>query len=493
MQDIKQKRLAIDDIDRQLSELLERRLALVDEIATIKSQNGYLPEDPQRIAEIYSKVQAADPAYEDCLRSHLAYVLALSKSRYQPEKNKFLRLTADPSTMNDPIFSSSQRAKQDDDPHKIDATLGTLCDEEGNLLTFRCVYEIYDRLSAGAKAGYAQGIVGNRDYLAAVEKWVLPSGYERYHRSIATSGGTGALALGINTTLDPGSTVILPELAWTTYDLMAVQNGLLSANYRMFDDQGHYDITDLLRLMSEVGKRQKRLVVVINDPAHNPSGYSMSVADWEKLVDHCNSLANDIVLINDIAYLDFAGNTGNSEYMRQFVRLGDNTVVLTAFSASKTLTMYGMRLGAAIISGKPETVDGMLNACQRQARIMWSNANNGAMKTMAILADRAVPEYNNEKAGFLALLAQRAELFLSEARQCGLACYPYQAGFFASVRCADNQQVEQWQKRLVVSHIHTVAVAKGLRIALCGLPLDKIKGLALKIKEAENYENRKDR
>lgn len=74
-----------------------------------------------------------------------------------------------------------------------------------------------------------------------------------------------------------------------------------------------------------------------------------------------------IVLLVDIAYLDFAGDAG--EYRRFFKKLENppaNMLPLIAFSASKGYTMYGMRLGALICMAKNRETAKRVQRCHER-------------------------------------------------------------------------------------------------------------------------------
>jgi len=142
-----------------------------------------------------------------------------------------------------------------------------------------------------------------------------------------------------------------------------------------------------------------------------------------------------------------------------------------------------MRIGACIVVGEETAVDMMMALLEREARSLWSNINNAAMKTFVELSANHLTEYRQEKERYQDLLTNRFNLFKEEADACGVKYYPYQAGFFVALACRNNEVRDCLHKALINEHIYLVTVEKGLRLAICGLPLKKIKGLANKIKE----------
>ena len=90
--------------------------------------------------------------------------------------------------------------------------------------------------------------------------------------------------------------------------------------------------------------------------------------------------------------------------------------------------------------------------------------------------------YLEEKASYVSLIKERAEIFVSEAQAVGLDLYPYKEGFFATIRTSSDKETERLNLLLQTHHIYTVEVHKGLRIALCSVPKAKLYGLAARIK-----------
>ena len=52
-----------------------------------------------------------------------------------------------------------------------------------------------------------------------------------------------------------------------------------------------------------------------------------------------------------------------------------------------------------------------------------------------------------------------------------------------TIKVEDSETKDKAHKRLIDNHIYTINVNKGLRVALCSVPLNKVNGLARRIKE----------
>ncbi|WP_302607347.1 pyridoxal phosphate-dependent aminotransferase [Faecalibaculum rodentium] len=389
----------------------------------------------------------------------------------------------------DTVFAIVNKAKEAKKTYGedavTDATIGSLYTEAGELAALDCVFDSLKNLDNKVLASYAAGFTGNPDFRQKVIDWVLDGNSRLYKEVIATPGGTGAVAMTIQECLDPGQTVVLPEIAWGSYNLMAQMNNLEVAKYSLFDGD-RFNMDSFREVCTKTMEKLGKLVVVINDPCHNPTGYSMTREEWEKVIAFLNGCSKKcpVVLLNDIAYIDFAfGQKEAKKYFSVFDDISDNMAVVVAFSLSKSMTSYGMRCGAAILMAKnPEIVNQLKTVFEKDARATWSNVNNGAMAMFVDVLDNRLEDYDAERQKYVALLKERSEIFRNEADAAGLAYYPYREGFFVTLSM-DNDLRDRYHEALMENNIFTVKVNKGIRVAICSMPVAKVKGLAGHMKE----------
>ncbi len=286
--------------------------------------------------------------------------------------------------------------------------------------------------------------------------------------------------------LDEGETVILPEIAWGSYRLMATMDNLKVKTYSLFEGD-HFNVESLKEACREVMKTQKKLLLVINDPCHNPTGYSMSMEEWQEIVAFLNECGKEVpvVLLNDIAYIDFSYDLEHCRnYIKTFNDFSENVMAVIAFSCSKALTSYGLRCGAAILLAQTkEAVRDVEIVFEKAARATWSNVPNAAMENFTYVTTTNYDAYMKEKAMYVELLKKRSDIFTEEADACGLDYYPYKEGFFVTVRIEDNALRDVFHESLMKQHIYTVKVNKGIRVAVCSLSSEKCRGLAKRMKE----------
>lgn len=404
---------------------------------------------------------------------------------------RFIRNKIDDTPIEDNVFSIvslATKAKQELGADKVvDATIGALYDEGGSLVAFESVYKSYNAIENRVKAKYASSFSGNPSFKDAVYKWVTQGvTLNLFHKVIATPGGSGAVSTSIQVMCDVDQTILLPEIAWGSYKLMATMNNLQTQTYKLFDKDG-FNVQDFKEKCLQLMHSQGKVFAIINDPCHNPTGYSLSKDEWKQVVDvlrECSALG-PVILLNDIAYMDFAYDFKKSrEYLELFNQINENILLIIAFSSSKTMTSYGLRCGAAIVLAKHEEATRQVEiVLEKEARAIWSNIPNAAMDNFVQVVTTYKDEYLKEKDFYVGLLKQRSDIFVAEAAAVGLIHYPYREGFFVTLKEEDDTFRKKLHQAYMDHQIYTVLVNKGIRVALCSLSVDKVKGLANKMYE----------
>lgn len=403
----------------------------------------------------------------------------------------FVKKDVNTTPIEDTVFVIVEKAAKAkaayDKENVVDATIGSLYNEDGVIVAFDSVFTPYDAIPKEKKAKYAGSFTGNPDYRKQVYQWLLGDIHSTLaHSVIATPGGTGAVNMTITECLDRGETLVLPEIAWASYKLMATMAGIETTTYSLFNGDT-FNLDNFKKTCDAVLEKQEKLVVVINDPCHNPTGYSLSKEEWQAVISYLNACAKkaSVVLLNDIAYIDYAYDIAHSrDYMEEFNNIDHNVLIVIAFSCSKSLTSYGLRCGGAVIlAQEEEAVKGVEIVFEKAARAIWSNIPNAAMDNFTYVTTTNKDAYMHEKDTYVELLKKRSDTFITEAKEVGLACYPYKEGFFVTVKVEDNDLRNQFHDALMEQLIFTVKVNKGIRVAVCSLSVEGCVGLAKRMKE----------
>ncbi|MBQ6478772.1 MAG: aminotransferase class I/II-fold pyridoxal phosphate-dependent enzyme [Erysipelotrichaceae bacterium] len=385
---------------------------------------------------------------------------------------KFVKENENTDRYVDTVFSVVRAAKAD--PEGINATAGCLYNEEGKLFTYRSVYEQEKKITPIQRASYAASPAGNAGYVEAISRFVLEDKVNNHHVAMATPGGTGAIFAAMRMCLDEGDEILYPAISWGNYKVMASEMNLKVSTYDI------YDLDDLFRKLDAI---PSKVFLIVNSPCENPLGHSYSLEEWRRIKEKLVSLNREVVLLCDIAYIDYAGNDPKA-FLELFNDIPDDLLVLIAASASKAFSYYGQRIGALIaIHNDPAFLDHFLNLSSRLARATWSNLSNAAMLNITEVLEHHNEEYREELMQAKEMLKKRTDLFIRQAEECGLKLYRFSDGFFVTIEMEDNETRDIFHQKLIEHHIYTIKVNRGIRVALCSLSLETVDGLAGKIKE----------
>ena len=389
----------------------------------------------------------------------------------------------------DKIFGISNRAKEAIAKYGkdkvVNGTIGALMDDDGKLIVLKSVDKVFKTLTPDEYAPYAP-IGGIPEFKEAIKKAAFgkyePKGFTEV---VATPGGTGGIRNTISNFSAPGDRVLVADWFWAPYRTIATEIGREIQTFKFFDEERKFNIEDFKANVLELLEAQDSLVIIINSPAHNPTGYSLSVDDWRniKAIFEKTPQNKHVALFCDVAYIDFAGD---EEEYRQFLpvldEMPENVLPVIGYSASKTFTMYGMRCGAMICIAKtPAIAVEFKSACEFSSRGSWSNCNRAPQTVIAkIFADPELKKMvDDERAEYRDMLIRRGRAFEAAAKECGLEMVPFDAGFFASMPMPNPDEVAA---ELEKENIFLVPLAKGIRASVASMSEENCKMVPARIK-----------
>ncbi|MGL6104835.1 pyridoxal phosphate-dependent aminotransferase [Romboutsia sp.] len=398
--------------------------------------------------------------------------------------------------VNDPIFNISERAqnatKSLGKENVINATIGALMDDDGNLITLDTVFNEYKSLPNAEIAAYA-GIAGQPEYLEAVKKACFKEFMPEAHiRAVASPGGSGSIKLAVYNYTNEGDEILTSDWYWSPYVSIAEETNRDIVTYQLFDENNDFNFTSFKEKFLYLANKQERIFTILNTPAHNPTGYSVGDDDWDKIINLSKEVAvnpeKKVILFVDVAYIDFAkDDEGSRRFFKKFSNLPENIFVIVGFSMSKGFTAYGMRMGAAIgISSSEDVAEQFFYSCVHSCRANWSNCNRGPMTLLSNIVNdpEKFKAYTEEKDKYKNLLSVRAEAFVKESEKCGLDILPYRDGFFVSIPCEDPKALSE---ELTKDNVYTVPLKAGLRFAVCAVSESKCSAAPSIIKNAMEY------
>lgn len=393
----------------------------------------------------------------------------------------------------DTIFGISSRANraiaEKGRAHVVNATVGMLLDDEGKPIVLSSVDKAFHDLKPADYAPYAPigGTPGYRK--AAIRAALRDFGQEtkRSVRAVAAPGGTGALKLAIANYSKEGDAILTADWHWGTYDKIAGEIGRRTEKFSLFHPEGGFDFDAFRTGVLDLLKTQDSLVIILNTPANNPTGYCFTDKEWTEVADFLAAQPQEkkIALVVDTAYIDFVGDEDAARsFLPILEKLPNPVFPMLAFSFSKTFTFYGMRTGALIgLAPNDAVAEEFVRVCEYTARASWSNCNrSGQVLIEHIFADDAMlAAVTEERKVIRNMLIERGQAFATAAKKCGLKMLPFDGGFFAVVPSGDAKALAA---KLEEEDIYTVPFGAGIRVSLASMTLAQCGALPAKILEA---------
>jgi len=379
----------------------------------------------------------------------------------------------------DPIFSLHQEAalRKQRGEDIVDATIGVLLDDQGQLAILPTAARAVREVPTTEWATYAP-IAGTGEFRQAVIDELLREAPELRSSAtaVATPGGSGALRHAVANFLEPGQAALTTDWYWSPYKTICDEADRRLETFAMFRGEGEgLDVSALDAALARQLARQGRAVLFLNDPAHNPTGYSMTENDWRSVVDCLGARASaaPVTLVVDCAYLLYG--PGDPKAWAAGLRpLASKVPILFAWSASKSYTLYGLRVGAlvACVADDGERAR-VASALSYSCRGTWSNCNRGGLAAITrLLVDLSMADScSMEREALKTVLAARVATFNRCARDRGLRYPRYDGGFFVTVF---NEHAREKAEAMRARGVYVVPQAQeagtgALRLALCAV------------------------
>lgn len=393
--------------------------------------------------------------------------------------------------LEDKVFGISRMAKEmiaeKGKDAVVNSVLGALMDDEGKLVVLSSVVDVLKNLEPEDYAEYAP-IGGTPEF----KKYVKQAAFGNFEpktftEAVATPGGTGAIRNAMANYSQEGDAILTTDWHWANYNSVADEMGRTIVNFELFDAERKFNTASFETQVKALLEKQESLVVILNTPAHNPTGYSFTLEDWDNALGvlKANATGKKITIIVDVAYIDFAGDGDKyREFLPKLEKLPANILPIVAYSCSKTFTMYGMRCAAMICMAQTkEIAEEFVRVNQYSGRALWSNCNRAPMAAIKkIYEDPALLEkVNSERAFYRDMLLRRGKAFEAAAEEVGLEIVPFDSGFFISIPC-DN--AEEAAAKLREEGIFLIPLAKGLRVSIASVKEEICRELPAKIKAA---------
>ncbi len=303
----------------------------------------------------------------------------------------------------DPILGLNEQFAADTNPNKVNLGVGVYFDENGKLPLLQCVQAAEKALMETPKPRGYLPIDGIAAYDNAVKKLVFGADSEVFKAGrIATVqglGGTGGLKIGADFLrhVNANAKVLISDPSWENHRALFTQAGFKVETYRYYN-AGTRSL-DFDGMLADLKAAAPGTVVVLHACCHNPTGYDITPAQWDQVIEVVK--AGQLTPFLDMAYQGFAnGIQEDGAVVGKFVATGMDFLVSTSFS--KSFSLYGERVGAlSVVCATKEEAAKVLSQLKIMIRTNYSNppTHGGAVVALVLDDDKLRALWEQELGG----------------------------------------------------------------------------------------------
>lgn len=319
----------------------------------------------------------------------------------------------------DPILGLTEGFVADVNPGKVNLGVGVYQDETGKVPLLACVKQAEEALVAKAAPHAYIPIDGLAGFNSAVAKMVFAESVDLTKvATVQALGGTGALKLGAELlkVVSPQAKVWISDPSWENHRALFAAAGVTVETYPYYGADGELDFAGMIAALERIPAGD---ILLLHACCHNPTGLDLSQDQWREVAGIVRK--RGITPFLDTAYMGFAeGLEADAFSVRLFA--SDGGPLFVSFSFSKSLSLYGERVGAlSVVTASAAERLRVLSQIKRVARITYSSpASHGAAVAALVLADPVLRKQWEDELGGMrsrikamrSLLAQKLSALL---------------------------------------------------------------------------------
>ena len=320
----------------------------------------------------------------------------------------------------DPILGLNEQYNADPNPAKVNLGVGVYFDDQGKLPLLQCVRAAEQAMmEKPTPRGYLpiDGIAaydnGVKSLVFGADSDVVQSGRVATVQAI---GGTGALRIGADflKKVSPNARVLISDPSWENHRALFTQAGFTVGTYRYYDADNRG--INFAGFLADLQAAPAETIVVLHACCHNPTGYDITPAQWDEVVQVVKS--RKLTAFLDMAYQGFGhGIAEDGAVVGKFVAAGVNFFVSTSFS--KSFSLYGERVGAlSVVCQSKEEAGRVLSQLKIAIRTNYSNPpTHGAAVVAAVLNTPALRQQWEQELGAMRVRIKQMRQALVEGLQ----------------------------------------------------------------------------
>jgi aromatic-amino-acid transaminase len=302
----------------------------------------------------------------------------------------------------DPILGITELYVADKNPDKVNLGVGVYYDENGKVPLLACVRQAeQQQVQAGAPRPYLP-IDGLQAYDQAVQALVFGAEAtavkERRVVTVQALGGTGGLRIGADflKQLSPQAQVWISDPSWENHRALFEGAGFKVNAYPYYEASTRG--LKFEAMLAALDALPAATIAVLHTCCHNPTGVDLSEEQWRKVLAVVQ--ARGLVPFLDLAYQGFGDGIDADAYAARLFA-GAMTPVFLSSSFSKSLSLYGERIGAfSLVAGSADEAARSLSQLKRIVRTNYSNPpTHGGDIVARVLTNRELRQLWEQELG----------------------------------------------------------------------------------------------
>ena len=303
---------------------------------------------------------------------------------------------------------------------------------------------------------------------------------------VVTNGLTQAIALAGDLFVNPGDTVLVPDLNWDNYLLNFIDRLQAKVQFWPFFANGGVNLP-AFRAALDAAPVGAKIFTILNFP-NNPTGYTPSDAEGQALAEALLAAAERgvrlVVLVDDAYYgLFYAPDCMRESLFCRIAGKSPNLIAMKADAATKECYVWGLRCGfLSFAAGGAEEGSPLFHALeQKTAGLVRSTISNCPALSQHLVAKAlANPDFYAQRAAKAAVMEKRcrrvAETLAAHPEYAEhFVAYPFNSGYFMCVKILRHPA--EAVRRQLLDHYATGGIAIGecnFRIAFSSLEEEQI-------------------
>ena len=383
----------------------------------------------------------------------------------------------------------TQSAEATERAHRYNATIG-MAFESGQPMMLEALRKALPTLSPAEAVSYAStgGVMAlRREWKASLAGKNPSLAGKSFSLPVVVPGLTAAVSYICDLFVEPGDTVVVPDMHWPNYRLIVEERKMAAGLTFPIFSNGGYNIEALESRLREAGARRGKAICILNFP-NNPTGYSLTLKEADAIVALLVAIAKegtDLLVIADDAYFGLQYEDGllRESIFARLVDAHENILAVKADGPTKEDYVWGFRVGFVSFGGKGLD-EKMQDALTKKLMgvIRSSVSSSSGLAQQLLLKALQYPGYEEQKARYRKILEGRYKAmksyFASRELPASLVPLPFNSGYFMSFECkglsAEKLRIELLEKL----GIGTISMQdKYLRIAFSSVEEEQVPAL----------------